>query len=102
MPRRRTAVPPSGSSSPASRRRSVDFPEPFAPTMPTRARGSTAKSRPSSTVRLPKDFRTPFRLRRAIAQALRTIDRTYSSRPSLSASIRRSRPEMPARLVSTL
>ena len=36
----------------------VDLPEPFAPTTPTRAPGSIAKSSPSSTVRLPNDLRT--------------------------------------------
>ena len=68
-PRRRTAVPASGSSSPASSRSSVDLPEPFAPTIPTRARGSIAKSSPSSTVRVPNDLRTAFRERRAMAYA---------------------------------
>ena len=66
MPRRRTDVPASGSSSPAIRRSIVDLPDPFAPITPTRARGSIAKSSPSSTVRLPNDLRTAFRLTRAI------------------------------------
>src|SRR5918993_1647898 len=67
MPRRRTDVPASGSSSPAISFSIVDLPEPFAPTTPTRAPGSIAKSRPSSTVRLPNDLRTAFRLTRAMA-----------------------------------
>ena len=62
IPRRRTEVPASGSSSPAMSRSMVDLPEPFAPITPTRARGSIAKSRPSSTVRLPNDLRTALRL----------------------------------------
>ena len=66
MPRRRTDVPASGSSSPAISRSIVDLPEPLAPITPTRARGSIAKSSPSSTVRLPNDLRTAFRLTRAI------------------------------------
>ena len=65
-PRRRTDVPASGSSSPAMMRSMVDLPEPFAPMTPTRAPGSIAKSRPSSTVRLPNDLRTAFRLTTAI------------------------------------
>ena len=70
MPRRRTEVPASGSSSPAINFNIVDLPEPFAPTTPTRARGSIAKSSPSSTTRLPNDLRTAFRLRRATSAAL--------------------------------
>ena len=67
IPRRRTDVPASGSSSPAIRRSIVDLPEPFAPTTPTRARGSSAKSSPSSTVLLPNDLRTALSETRAMA-----------------------------------
>ena len=65
MPRRRTDVPASGSSSPAISFSIVDLPEPFAPTTPTRAPGSIAKSSPSSTIRLPNDLRTAFSETRA-------------------------------------
>src|SRR6478735_12085453 len=37
-------------------RRSVDLPEPFWPTTPTRAASSTSMSRPFRTVRAPNDF----------------------------------------------
>ena len=100
MPRRRTDVPASGSSSPAISRSIVDLPEPFAPITPTRALGSIAKSSPSSTVRLPNDLRTAFRLTRAIYDP-RTTESTYSSLPSRNASASRPSPEIPVRAAST-
>src|SRR3954465_7864749 len=51
--------PSSGSSSPASRRRSVDLPAPFDPTSPIRARGGTTRLTSARTTSAPYDFETP-------------------------------------------
>src|SRR6266550_5900031 len=51
--------PASGSSSPASRRRSVDLPAPFGPTSPIRARRGTTRSTSARTTSTPYDFETP-------------------------------------------
>src|SRR5215472_14322307 len=51
--------PASGSSSPASRRSSVDLPAPFGPTSPIRARGGTTRLTSSRTTSAPYDFVTP-------------------------------------------
>ena len=48
-----TPTPPSGSSSPASTRSSVDFPIPFGPTTPSRAPGFTVTDTPPSTTCAP-------------------------------------------------
>jgi len=55
----RAIVPASGTSTPASRRRSVDLPAPFGPTRPIRARGGTTRSTPASTGSAACDFETP-------------------------------------------
>ena len=55
---RRTA-PRSGSSSPASRRSSVDLPAPFGPTSPMRACGGTTRSTSARTTWAPCDFEIP-------------------------------------------
>src|ERR1700751_3602836 len=51
--------PASGSSSPASRRRSVDLPAPFGPTSPTRAGGGTKRLTSARTPSAPYAFETP-------------------------------------------
>src|SRR6266568_3231310 len=51
--------PASGSSSPASRRRSVDLPAPFGPTSPIRPRGGTTRLTSARTTSAPYDFETP-------------------------------------------
>ena len=65
----RAAAPTCRRRAPRARRSasaSSTCPTPFAPTTPTRAPGSIAKSSPSSTVRLPNDLRTAFSETRAI------------------------------------
>src|SRR5215218_2969178 len=74
-PRRCADSPASGSSSPARIRISVDFPPPFGPITPTRARRSTSKSSPSRIVREPKLLTIPLSWSRAIF-------RGYSDRPA--------------------
>src|SRR5215475_14730222 len=51
--------PASGSSSPASRRSSVDLPAPFGPTSPIRARGGTTRLTSARTTSAPYDFEIP-------------------------------------------
>src|SRR6478736_6600631 len=51
--------PASGSSTPASRRSSVDLPAPFGPTSPIRARGGTTRPTARRTTSAPYDFETP-------------------------------------------
>ena len=49
-------TPPSGSSSPASSRSSVDFPIPLGPTTPTRSPGAMVSDTPSMTTVPANDF----------------------------------------------
>src|SRR4051794_18044594 len=58
VPSKRT-MPAVGGNVPARTFRSVVFPAPFGPTIPTVSRGLTAKSTSSSTTRAPKRFRSP-------------------------------------------
>src|SRR5438105_15525348 len=51
--------PASGSSRPASRRSKVDFPAPYGPTSPIRARGGTTRSTSARTASAPYDFEIP-------------------------------------------
>src|SRR3954451_20204938 len=77
-PRRRVTAPASGSSLPASSRRSVDLPDPLAPIRPIRARAGSSRSRPSRIRRPPKDFTMPRALSAAGAGALTAIPATVT------------------------
>src|SRR5207247_3679573 len=57
-PRRSVTVPPSGVSSPASIRSSVDLPAPLGPISPTRAPSFISSEAPSRICRPPKDLTT--------------------------------------------
>src|SRR3954468_9112285 len=67
-PSKRT-TPPEGSSAPASTFRSVVFPAPFGPTIPTFSCSETSKSTSSRTTRAPKRFRSPATARIGVPPA---------------------------------
>ena len=92
-------VPSSGSSEPAMMRKSVDFPEPLAPTMPQTSPGARRSDTPRKTSCLPrwvsKDFFTSVTSRSA-----RISSCTSGISPALFSAVMTSPPRLPPRVPS--